>query len=97
MKLDSLTILGAGIIGLSVAREARLRGLPVRVLDSRSFGTSCTHAATGVLKAPEHRRSPYLDLRHQSWEEWPQLAEQLKEESGGIDCGFRICGGFKSS
>ncbi|MGB1661727.1 MAG: NAD(P)/FAD-dependent oxidoreductase [Planctomycetota bacterium] len=94
MKLQSLTILGAGVIGLSVARQARLRGLPVRVLDSRSFGTSCSHAATGVLKAPEHRRSPYLDLRHQSWEEWPQLAEQLKDESGGVDCGFRICGGL---
>ena len=94
MKPESVTILGAGVIGLSIAREARLRGLEVQVLDSRKMGSSCTHAATGVLKAPDHRRSPYLDLRHQSWEEWPLFAEQLKLESGGIDCGFRVCGGL---
>ena len=94
MKPESLTILGAGVIGLSIAREARLRGLEVRVLDSRKFGTSCSHAATGVLKAPENRRSPYLELRHQSWETWPTFAESLRDESGGVDCGFRICGGL---
>ncbi|OUU24234.1 MAG: hypothetical protein CBC13_03895 [Planctomycetia bacterium TMED53] len=94
MKPESLTILGAGIIGLSLAREARLRGLRVKVYDSRPNGSSCTHSATGVLKAPEHRRSPYLDLRHRSWEEWPDFAESLKQESGGLDVGFRICGGL---
>ena len=40
-------------------QEARLKGIPVRVLDSRSSGTSCTHVPQ-VLKAPEHRRSPIL-------------------------------------
>lgn len=94
MKPESLTILGAGVIGLSIAREARLRGLEVRVFDSRRFGSGCSHAATGVLKAPEHRRSPYLDLRHRSWQEWPRFAEQIKAESGGVDCGFRVCGGI---
>ena len=94
MKPDSLTILGAGSIGLSAAREARLRGLEVKVFDSRPSGSGCSYAATGVLKAPEHRRSPYLDLRHRSWEEWPGFAESLKQESGGIDVGFRNCGGL---
>lgn len=94
MKPESLTILGAGVIGLSVAREARLRGLTVRVLDTRAPGGGCTHSATGVLKAPDHRRSPYLDLRHLSWEDWPRFAESLKEESGGIDVGLKICGGL---
>ena len=85
---------GAGIIW----PLCRQRSTFERYSCSRSrfpqFRYKSTHAATGVLKAPEHRRSPYLDLRHQSWEEWPQLAEQLMAESGGVDCGFRICGGL---
>ena len=66
MVPESLTVLGSGVVGLSVAREARLRGIPVQLFEARELGAGCTPSATGVLKAPEHRRSPYLDLRHLS-------------------------------
>ena len=94
MSPESLTVLGSGVVGLSVAREARLRGIPFQLLEARELGAGCTPSATGVLKAPEHRRSPYLDLRHLSWEDWPLLAKSLYEESEGLEVGFSLCGGL---
>ncbi|NCF97919.1 MAG: FAD-dependent oxidoreductase, partial [Planctomycetia bacterium] len=94
MSPESLTVLGSGVVGFSVAREARLRGIPVQLLEARELGAGCTPSATGVLKAPEHRRSPYLDLRHLSWEDWPLLAKSLYEESEGLEVRFSLCGGL---
>jgi glycine oxidase len=90
---NSVVVLGGGIVGLSLARELRIRGCSVDLLEARSCGSGATASATGVLKPPPHTRTPFFQLRQRGWEQWPILADQLKEESG-IDVGYRCCGGI---
>ena len=91
--MRSVVILGGGIIGLLLAREFRLRGVAVHLLEARGVGQGCSRASTGILKPPEHQRTPFFQLRQGGWEAWPHLARQLREETG-IDPGYRCCGGI---
>ena len=90
---ETVIVLGGGIVGLALARELRLRGQDVDLLEARHCGAGATTAATGVLRPPPHRRTPFFQLRHKGWEQWPVLATQLSQETG-IDVGYRVCGGI---
>src|SRR5579875_3596586 len=55
-----IAVLGAGIIGLSLALELHLRGARVAVLDSRAAFGGASSAAAGMLAAEDPHNSPQL-------------------------------------
>ena len=88
-------ILGAGIIGLSVARELAGRGLSVcvvardRVRDTTSWAASGIFppAPTSADAAPNERLTAFSDALHRRW------AVELRDETG-IDNELDPCGGL---
>ena len=78
------TIIGAGVIGLAVARELAAAGLRVLLIERAQPGGEATRAAAGMLLPglefePE---SPLRDLGERSLALYPELAEALLEETG---------------
>ena len=91
-----LAILGGGIVGLSVAWRARLRGMSVAVLERDTLGAGATHVAAGMLAPVAEvefgqagRR--LLDLGLRSARMWPHFAAEL-EQASEVDVGMRRSG-----
>jgi glycine oxidase len=91
----SATIIGGGVIGLSIAYELLQRDWQVTVVDRGQFGKAASWAAAGIL-LPANRLTAEHPLEHLSalsnnlHIEW---ASQLKSETG-IDNGHHQCGGL---
>lgn len=88
-------IIGAGVVGLSIAWELCKRGQPVSVLDARRAGRGASWAGAGILPPAPLRNvvHPYeqlASLSHRLHAEW---AVELRDKTG-IDTGFRRCGGI---
>jgi glycine oxidase len=87
-----LLVIGGGVIGLSIAWQARARGMSVTLLERDATGGGTSRVAAGML-APvaeaefgeSGRRGLELGLR--SAELWPQFAMQLQGATG-VDVGF---------
>lgn len=82
-------IVGGGIIGLSIAREAARAGLAVRVLEKGRPGCEASEAAAGML-APQVEADLPASLRAlavESRDLYPAFVEAVREESG-IDPGL---------
>jgi glycine oxidase len=72
-------VLGAGIVGLSVAHELIRRGHKVTVVD-RSPGEGASYAAAGMLSPSAelwHGEEELLRLGRESLELWPEYADRL--------------------
>lgn len=77
--MSDVEVLGAGIIGLTVAEELQRRGHAVRVVDPRPAG-GASYAAAGMLSpAAElwHGEEDLLRLGAASLALWPELAARL--------------------
>lgn len=88
-----VVIVGAGIIGLSIARLLALHGLRVQVVDRESPGREATWAAAGML-SPLGEATGNPDLRvlgDASLSRWPDLAAALRDDTG-VDVDY-VCGG----
>jgi glycine oxidase len=90
-----VTIVGAGIIGLSLAWELSRRGVQVRVLDRGQAGKETSWAGVGILPAArlDAATDPLERLRGLSHELYPKWTEQLLQ-STGLDSGLRRSGGL---
>ncbi len=92
MKPDVLVV-GAGIIGLSVARYLQSHGFDVVVVDQGKAASEASWAGAGML-APYGEALPnqyWSSLAHQSLNQYPSWVAQLSALSGeSID--FQICG-----
>ncbi|WP_312855402.1 FAD-dependent oxidoreductase [Litoribacterium kuwaitense] len=55
MPQQSINIVGGGVIGLSIAFEARRRGYDVRIFEKSAFGGQASGAAAGML-------APYAEV-----------------------------------
>lgn len=79
-----VAIVGAGIAGLSVARELALRGVRVLVLERDSVGSHASSAAAGILtsRGAVDSSRPGRSFYLRSLVEYPRWAEQLASESG---------------
>jgi len=82
-KTWNVIIIGAGIIGLSLAIELRKRGVRVLVVERGEPGREASHAAGGMLvdcllETPEALQ----DLATASARMYPEFAHELEVESG---------------
>jgi glycine oxidase len=95
VPMDDVLILGAGVIGLSLAYELAGHGARVRVIDRGTPGQEASWAGAGILPPAGGRPGshPYEQLAALSENLHPRWAEQLRAETG-IDNGFRRTGGL---
>jgi glycine oxidase len=80
-----VAVVGAGVIGLSIAWRLALRGLATAVFERATAGAGASLAATGMLAAAaEHEPGCHelLALALQSQRHWPQFRAALEAQSG---------------
>ena len=91
--MDTL-IIGGGVIGLSIARELKLRSEGrVRVLEKALMGRESSWAAAGIL-APQVEAEDdgeFFRLCYESNKMYPRFADELLRETG-IDVEFNTLG-----
>lgn len=94
--LPDLLVVGAGVIGLAVAREAALRGLRVQVVDGGRPGEGATRAAAGMLSplAEATEVGPFLEAGLASLALYPEWVDSLREWSP-MDPWYRADGKVK--
>src|SRR6185369_10713203 len=93
METPDIFILGAGIIGCSLARELARTEARVVVLDRGVAGGGSSSAAAGLI-SPHYDRAPagpYVDLCRQSAALYPSWIEELRTD-GAAEVGFRRTG-----
>lgn len=87
-------VIGAGVIGLAIARELARRGGEVVVLDRGAGGAQATHAAGGML-APvseaEIEPAPLVEFGLDSLARYAGFVAALERETG-LGCGLRSAG-----
>jgi glycine oxidase len=85
MKTCDVAIIGAGIIGATVAFKLRQAGLRVALLDRSEPGGEASWAAAGMLSpapdSPEGR--PLVDLANASLTLYPSFIAEIEAASGG--------------
>ncbi|MGH9601755.1 MAG: glycine oxidase ThiO [Terriglobales bacterium] len=83
MKTSDVIVMGAGIIGLSLARELRKRGATVRVVERGEPGHEASFAAAGMLvqHGPE-LPAALTPLAQASAAMYPEFVHELEDESG---------------
>lgn len=82
---QSVIVIGAGVIGLSVSWLLARAGRPVIVFDSGEAGQGATRAAAGMLAACtelEPGEEWLLPLNRRSQQLWPGFARDLEHASG---------------
>ena len=80
-----VAIIGAGLIGLSIAWRLAQRGADVTLYDSGEAGRGASHAAAGMLAAcaeAEPGEGPLVALCRNSQARWPAFAAELEAETG---------------
>jgi glycine oxidase len=80
-----VVILGAGVIGLSIARSLARRGVRrVTIIERASPGAEASSAAGGMLaaQAEADHADAFLELACASRDLYPSFALELKEETG---------------
>jgi glycine oxidase len=85
---NDVVVIGAGIVGLSVARELAGAGARVLVVERRRVGAEASSAAAGMLaaQAEAERDSPLLELALRARDHHAALAPALEAETGvGVD------------
>lgn len=93
--IQSVSIVGGGVIGLSLAWELAKRGLEVTLVERDDIKRSTSWSAAGILPPArlEMATDPLDQLRGLSHELYPDWISEL-ESITQLDCGFRRCGGW---
>lgn len=91
--MSTITIVGGGLIGTSIAWRLAQRNLPVTIVDASNLGGEASSAGAGML-SPEAEASQYpelLNLGVESLRLYPAFIDELRAETG-LDIEFTICG-----
>src|ERR1043166_886674 len=95
MENDSagVAIVGAGLVGASVAWRLSQAGVGVRLFDAGVFGGEASSAGAGMLSPGGEFAEPsvWLDLGSESMRLYPAFVDELRNETG-FPIDFRICG-----
>src|SRR5262245_28153706 len=94
LNKPQVAIIGAGVIGLSIAWRLAARGTAVAVYDRGAAGGGASNAAAGMLAAAmeaEPGEEPLAALGRASQARWPAFAEELWRATG-IDVELRTEG-----
>jgi glycine oxidase len=86
--IHDVVIVGGGVIGLAIAREAAASGLSVQLLEKSDTGTEASGASAGMLAAQieAHEAGPLLSLAVKSRDLYPAFLRDLEAETGlGVD------------
>lgn len=89
-------VIGAGVIGLSIAWQLAQAGLRVIVVERQSIGSGASLAATGMLAAAaefETGGERLLGFALKSQQRWTSFASTLEAQSG-VDINFDKAGTF---
>ena len=96
MRIWDVIIVGAGIIGLSLAIELRKQSAQVLIVERGEPGREASHAAAGMLADTEiEESSPLKALARASASMYPEFVHELQDESG-INCDLRIKARYNS-
>jgi len=90
-SLPKTVIIGAGVVGLSIAWRLAQAGCAVSVYDRGKAGQGASWAAAGMLAAAvetEPGEETLLALTLESQRQWPGFAREL-EAASGISVGYR--------
>ena len=85
IEKPTVAIIGAGVVGLSIAWRLAARGARVSVFDKGAAGAGATHAAAGMLAAcseAEPGEQALIALGRESQARWPAFAAELQAASG---------------
>ncbi|MEM6463926.1 MAG: FAD-dependent oxidoreductase [Pseudomonadota bacterium] len=87
-----LLIVGAGIVGLWIARLAAQAGLNAILLEARAVGTGASGGILGALMP--HMPERWNPKKQFQFEALVSLADKVAdlEAETGLDCGYRRCG-----
>lgn len=81
----SVVVIGAGVIGLSIAWRLAQRGTAVTVFDQGAAGAGASHAAAGMLAIcaeAEPGEEALVALGRASQASWPAFARELEAAAG---------------
>lgn len=95
---SEVTVIGAGIIGSSIAWRLAQAGIPVRLVDAGAMGGEASWAGAGMLAPGGEctQASWWVSMAIESLRLYPRFVEELRDESGeSID--FQICGAIEST
>ena len=89
-------VVGAGIIGLSIAWKLTEGGAQVLVLDAGSAAAEASWAGAGMLTAGSELRKadPWLPLGLEGLDAYPGYVRRLSEQSG-LSIDYRECGAIE--
>ena len=90
---SDIIVVGAGVVGCSVAYELARRGASVEIVDERPVGMGATQASAGVLAPYLEARedSPLLDLTVRSLSMYDAFVGRVAQD-GGIAVPYRRTG-----
>ncbi|MSO56572.1 MAG: glycine oxidase ThiO [Acidobacteria bacterium] len=90
-----VVVVGAGVVGGSIAYELASRGVAVTLLDSRGAGRGSTQAAAGMLVPYiEGFENPFLTMASRSLGMYDDFIDRLSRDSG-IGIGYRRTGSLQ--
>lgn len=89
--MADVVVVGAGVIGMALARELDERGLAVEVLEAGEPGREATWAAAGMLGAYQTVNAILRPLAVASARLYPSWVERLEAETG-LRVGYRPSG-----
>jgi glycine oxidase len=94
-KAADVVVVGAGVIGLSIAWRAALRGLAVTVLERGAVGAGASHVAAGMLAPVSEAAAaeqPLLELGMASAGRYGRFVDELNAAAGGPGVEVTECG-----
>jgi len=93
IKGSDVVVVGGGLVGCAIAREAALRGARVCLLERAAPAAEASWAAAGMLAplSESERPGPFFRLSRESLALFPRFVAALQEETG-LDACFRRSG-----
>ena len=82
MRNKKIAVIGAGIVGASVAFHLSQHGMDVSVFDKNQPGTGASGHSFAWVNAFSKQPRHYYDLNYRSMDRWPRFAEDLGEDIG---------------